>query len=229
MSDSNRQAGRSEQPMRIDVLEQREAAGHLELLIDTVKVHLDGPFADGQLLSDLPVLQATADPADELALTRGEDLGQLAHPRFTLEQFLQGLADGAAFDPVFAGMDLANAWDQELVRHLFEDNPAYTEAASLQRVIGIQRGRQEHDPHRDSLLGDVLEYPPLRLSRQAEIEDEDIWAMLVHRPQGLLAIAAARHHVEVGFLLQQVLQPSQDEGVRISKHKTNGHCQLLAA
>jgi hypothetical protein len=62
-----------------------------------------------------------------------------------------------------------------------------------------------------------------------EIEDKDIWTMLVHRPQSLLSIATAGHHVEVGFPVHQVLQASHDEGVGINKHKTNGHSQLHAA
>jgi hypothetical protein len=78
-------------------------------------------------------------------------------------------------------------------------------------------------------LGQLVEHRPSILAQQAEIKDQDIWVVLVDCLQSLLTIATACNDVEVVFLMQEMLQSSQDEWVGVSDDKTDGHNQLQAA
>jgi hypothetical protein len=118
-------------------------------------------------------------------------------PGLASKQFLQCPSDGAPLNPALAGIDLADAGDKETVRHLFQHHTVHSEAASLQGLVDIQGGRQEDDSHAAGRLSELLKHRPSVLAGQAEIEDQDIWAVLAHCLQGLLSSAAAGHDVAV--------------------------------
>jgi hypothetical protein len=156
-------------------------------------------------------------------------LGERVPPSLPAEQGLHGTADGVPFEPALTRVDLADAGHQEVVRHLFEHHATHAEAAGLEGLIDVQRGGQEHDPDGARLLGEFPEHGPAIRARQAEIEDQDIGAVLTHGLEGLRPIAAAGHDVAVIFSVQEVLQSRQDEGVGISEYKTDRHRELQAA
>src|SRR5206468_12480484 len=88
-----------------------------------VQMCLHGALADAEAVSDVGVTESLKHETDDLHLARGELCGEVAYGRFATEYVRDYPDQRSPFDPLLARVHLADRTNQELGRHVLEDQP----------------------------------------------------------------------------------------------------------
>jgi hypothetical protein len=109
-------------------------------------------------------------------------------------------------------VNLADAVHEKARRHFLEDDAADAEPDGLDQGLVVDHGRQEHHARRQALAAHLPQDGDAVGSGHAEIQDQDIRAMLRDGAQRFDAIGAAIDHVDVRLAAQSVSRPASTMG-----------------
>jgi hypothetical protein len=112
-------------------------------------------------------------------------------------------------------VNLADAVHEKARRHFLEDDAADAEPDGLDQGLVVDHGRQEHHARRQALATHLPQDGDAVGSGHAEIQDQDVRAMLRDGAQRFDAIGAAIDHVDVRLAAQKRLEAGKHDGMVI--------------
>ena len=143
--------------------------------------------------------------------------------RLAPEELVERPRGGAPLEPAFAGVDLAQALDQQPRRHLLEHHPLDPQADRLDDVVLVEARGQEHHPRRRALGVELPQHRQAVLAAHAEVEQQEVGPQLAHRLERLVAVDAARHHLELRLQAEELLEPVEEDRVVVGEDDADAH------
>ena len=135
---------------------------------------------------------------------------------------------GVRIQPDLAGVDLADALDDEVRRGLFQHDAATAQLHGLHELVLVLRGRQ--NDHARPLVG-LLKRLQRRQAVQighAQIQQQNIGVQFPHALQHLAAVPGLSHDVEIILKKEQLLESIAHDGMIVGDEDANHRFLLFA-